>query len=161
MAVLEILRWPDARLSAMCAPVSGNVNALAADMLETMYDAQGRGLAAPQVGHLIRVFVMDVTWKEGAPTPIVMVNPVITAQSETVMPSDEGCLSIPGILASVDRPAEVTIEWQGATGQDHKETLTGFAARCAQHELDHLNGIVTFDRISPKQRARLEADYAG
>ena len=78
MAILPILRWPDERLETRCAPVMGDVSALAADMLETMYAAPGRGLAAPQVGVLLRLFVMDATWKEGTRAPQVMVNPQIT-----------------------------------------------------------------------------------
>lgn len=159
MAVLTVLRWPDARLSAACAPVSGDVAALAADMLETMYAAPGRGLAAPQVGALLRMFVMDVTWKDGQPSPMVCINPVIEAMSDARVTGDEGCLSIPGVTTAIDRAASVTLRWTDLTGAVRRQDLTGFAAVCAQHEYDHLDGIVTFDRLSPDARALALKEY--
>lgn len=163
MTVLEVLRWPDPRLSQVCAQVGGVTEAvrlLAADMLETMYAAPGRGLAAPQVGAMVRLFVMDVTWKEGAPDPLVMLDPVIEWASKEMATGPEGCLSIPGITAEMTRPARVRMRWTGLDGETHVQTFDGFAARCTQHELDHLDGIVTFDRVTPEMRAALEAEYA-
>jgi peptide deformylase len=160
MAVRPILRWPDARLSSVCAPLSGNVAQLAADMLETMYAAPGRGLAAPQVGVLLRLFVMDVTWKEGPRSPVVCINPVIEAMSDARVSGDEGCLSIPGISTRIYRAAEITLRWTDLAGGTQRETLTGFAAICAQHEYDHLDGLVTFDRLSPDARALALKEYA-
>jgi len=156
MAVLPILRWPDPRLEERCAPVTGDVAGLAADMLETMYAAPGRGLAAPQVGQLIRLFVMDTTWKEGTRAPVVCINPGITWRAAEVQTGPEGCLSIPGIVTQVARAKAIRLRWTDLAGQDHEEILQGFAAVCAQHEYDHLDGILTLDRISPEDRAAAE-----
>ncbi len=158
--ILPILRWPDARLSMPCraAVLDDSLRALAADMLETMYAAPGRGLAAPQVGRLERLFVMDVTWKEGVHSPVVMVNPEILGMSEQRATGPEGCLSIPGPTTEVERAMEVRMRWTDLAGDVQEAVLTGFAAICAQHEFDHLDGIVTLDRLSPDARARAEAE---
>ena len=163
MALLPILRWPDARLSRRCDPVTAiddTIGRLAADMLETMYAAPGRGLAGPQVGAMLRIFVMDVSWKEGTPDPVVVVNPEITWRADDLAEGAEGCLSIPGVTALVTRPTTIRLRWTGLDGVLREETLTGFAATCAQHEYDHLDGLVTFDRLPTEARARLEAEYA-
>lgn len=161
--MLPILKWPDPRLSTRCEPVEdvGAVAGLIADMFETMYAAPGRGLAAPQVGVLSRLFVMDCTWKEGEKSPLVMINPVIMAAERVPVVFDEGCLSIPGVLVPVERPVAVTVQWTSETGEIHMGDFDGFEARCIQHEFDHLNGVVTFDRVDPELRAGLEAQYAG
>ncbi len=158
--ILPILRWPDPRLSVHCEPavLSDDLRALADDMLETMYDAPGRGLAAPQVGHLVRMFVMDVTWKEGTRAPMVLVNPEILSFGDARAMGPEGCLSIPGPTTMVDRATEITLRWTTLDGGLREETLTGFAAICAQHEYDHLDGILTLDRLSPEARAVAEAE---
>lgn len=160
MAVLPILRWPDARLEERCGPVAGDVSALVADMLETMYAAPGRGLAAPQVGQLLRLFVMDVTWKEGVRAPVVCINPVIAWRSPVRVKGPEGCLSIPGVTAEVTRAQEIRLRYTGLDGVEREDHLTGFAAICAQHEYDHLDGILTLDRIPPAERAAAEAVLA-
>lgn len=159
MAILPILRWPDVRLCTPCTPVDGDVRTLAADMLETMYAAPGRGLAAPQVGHLLRLFVMDTTWKEGRKTPRVVINPEMLWRSDQIATGPEGCLSIPGVTADVTRPVAVRMRWTDLGGQSHDEVLTSFDAVCAQHEFDHLDGLVTFDRVAPDLRASLQAGY--
>ena len=161
MAVLPIVLWPDPRLSQICAPVQADedLRALAQDMLDTMYDAPGRGLAGPQVGVMKRIFVMDVTWKEGVPDPVICLNPRITARSDAVATRAEGCLSIPGIQTDVTRPETVTLDWTDLDGVACSADLTGFAATCAQHELDHLDGLVTFDRLDPEARATAQAGY--
>ncbi len=162
MSVLSILVWPDPRLSQVCAPVgkvTEAVRKLAADMLDTMYAAEGRGLAGPQVGAMQRIFVMDAGWKAGHPAPQVFLDPVIVAASEGVESGVEGCLSIPGVSAEVERPVEITLAWTDLEGVERRERLTGFDARCAQHEIDHLDGIVTFDRVSAIERAALLAAY--
>ncbi len=161
MAVLPILIWPDAVLTTRCTPVSAvdaKVRALAADMLATMYAAPGRGLAAPQVGVSLRLFVMDVTWKDGVCSPQVIINPDIVAMSDDRVCGAEGCLSIPGPTAFVSRATEIRMAWTDLDGQSRIETLTGFAAVCAQHEYDHLDGILTLHRLSPEDRARAEAE---
>lgn len=159
MAILPILRWPDPRLATPCAPVTGDVAQLAADMLETMYAAPGRGLAAPQVGVLKRLFVMDVAWKEGTPAPRVVINPQILWRSDDTATGAEGCLSIPGILTDMPRATQIRMAWTDLHGQPQDEILTGFAAICAQHEYDHLDGILTFDRLPPDLRAAAQAAY--
>lgn len=164
MSVLPILRWPDPRLSQVCAPVGAvtdAMRALAGDMLDTMYAAPGRGLAGPQVGAMVRVFVMDTGWKDGAPSPVVVIDPVIEWASDEVAQGDEGCLSIPGVTAQVTRPISVRMRWRDLSDHLVTETLTGFAATCAQHEVDHLDGIVTLTRIGADQRAILEGAYRG
>ena len=161
MAVLPILKWPDPRLSQRCAPVEQEqLDDLIADMFDTMYAANGRGLAAPQVGVMKRLFVMDCTWKEGKRSPMVMINPSIMAVERVPVTMEEGCLSIPGVATVVERPSWVVMAWTDADGQPQEQRLEGFAARCAQHEFDHLDGVVTFDRLAPEARAVAMDRYA-
>jgi peptide deformylase len=129
-------------------------------MLDTMYAAEGRGLAAPQIGVLARVFVMDTTWKIGAGTPEIFINPEIIWRSAEMVPSSEGCLSLPGVLADVSRAKEIILRWMLADGSVSAQKLVGFRAICAQHEIDHLDGIVTLDHLSPDDRAKAEAVLA-
>ncbi|WP_460272650.1 peptide deformylase [Celeribacter sp. ULVN23_4] len=162
MAVREILLWPDARLSTPCVPVgaiSDEIHTLVADMFETMYAAPGRGLAGPQVGAMLRLFVMDATWKEGEKSPLVAINPEITFLSDDTCEMDEGCLSIPGITATVRRPTRIMLRWTDLDGVTHTREMDGAEARIAQHEYDHLDGLVHFDRLDAKARARLEEAY--
>nr|WP_245398757.1 peptide deformylase [Oceaniglobus trochenteri] len=156
------MKWPDPVLSQVCAPVAlfdAGLKALIDDMFATMYAAPGRGLAAPQVGRALRLFVMDVTWKEGTPSPFAFVNPQILWASDDLGTADEQCLSIPDVPMPVERPQTVRMRWQGHDGAWQEQELSGMAARCAQHELDHLDGIVIFDRVAPDLRAGLEAGY--
>jgi peptide deformylase len=160
MPILPILHWPDPRLATICAPVGAvtpAVRKMAGDMLETMYAAPGRGLAAPQVGALLRLFVMDLAWKDGLPEPMVLIDPEVLWHSPNRVVGPEGCLSIPGVVAPVERSAEMRLSWTGLDGKRVEDVLTGFAAICAQHELDHLDGIVTLDRLSPETRAEVLA----
>ena len=160
MSALTILRWPDPRLTRPCDPVEAeDLSDLAQQMLRTMYAAAGRGLAGPQVGVMKRIFVMDCGWKEGDPDPVVMINPTIMAADHTPVVADEGCLSIPGLCLPVARPRAVTVQWTDATGQIHMDDFDGFAARCIQHEMDHLAGLVTLDHLDPAARAEAEAQY--
>jgi peptide deformylase len=159
---LPLVLWPDARLAARTDPVArrgGDLAALLSQMFETMYAAQGRGLAAPQVGVLSRVFVMDESWKQGVPGPQVFVNPVILSRSEEMVESPEGCLSIPGLTVPVRRHGAVRVAWEDLGGARREEDLSGFAAICAQHEIDHLDGIVTLDRVTDEVRETLLGDY--
>ncbi len=163
MSVREIVLWPDARLTETCAPVAEitpEIEILAKDMLETMYAAPGRGLAAPQVGVLQRLFVMDVGWKEGKSDPLVCINPMLQEVSEDRASSEEGCLSIPGVLAEVTRPTQVQMVWTGLNGARYVQSFDGFAGACVQHELDHLDGVVTFDHLAAEDREALMAAYA-
>lgn len=163
MSVLEIMRWPDPRLMEICAPVAEitpDIEILATDMLETMYAAPGRGLAGPQVGALLRIFVMDLGWKDGRPDPLVCINPMLQEVSEERAVNSEGCLSIPGVSAEISRPAQVQMMWIGLNGGRFVQSFTGFGAVCVQHEIDHLDGVVTFDHLDPVARAKIEAEYA-
>ncbi|MEY8839544.1 peptide deformylase [Cribrihabitans sp. XS_ASV171] len=152
----KILIHPDPRLKKVCAPVadlSDELRQLANDMLETMYDAPGIGLAAPQVGVLDRLIVLDCVKEEGAaPRPLVMFNPEIKAASEETSVYDEGCLSIPDQYAEVTRPREVEVEWIDLEGNLHRETFDGLWATCVQHEIDHLDGKLFIDYLKPLKR---------
>lgn len=158
--ILPILLWPDPRLSQRCDPVEDTQQgALIADMFATMYAAGGRGLAAPQVGVMKRLFVIDLTWKEGEKSPLAMIDPVIMGGERAMTLVDEVCLSIPGIAVPVTRPAAVTLHWTDETGATHSGEFDGAAARVIQHECDHLDGRVHFDRIAPGLCAELEGHY--
>ena len=146
--ILPLRLWPDPVLAQVCAPApvdSGSLS-LASDMLDTMYAAKGRGLAAPQVGVLARVFVMDETWKTGDRTPEIFLNPEIIWTSPETTSSTEGCLSIPGQEVTVTRAQSIILRWTMPDGAIAAQKLTGFRAICAQHEIDHLNGIVTLTK---------------
>lgn len=146
--IRPILIHPDPVLAEVARPVTSfddTTAGLIRDLFETMYDAPGRGLAAPQIGVLQRVFVMDAGWKTGTPTPQVFLNPMITATSEAIAVAEEGCLSIPGQPRRVARPAEITLEWCDEHGQPHMGRFTGFEAACIQHEADHLDGRLILD----------------
>ena len=141
--ILPILLHPDPGLRVVCTPVAGDATALARDMLDTMYAAPGRGLAAPQVGVTDRLFVMDTSWKEGLPDPRVFVNPEIVARGGSQV-NEEGCLSIPDTPRRVARPARVTLAFDGRGGR-RSESFEGFAAACVCHEMDHLDGVLILD----------------
>ncbi|CUH39229.1 Peptide deformylase [Jannaschia seosinensis] len=145
--IRPIVIHPDPVLRDVCDAVTeepvNDVVTLARDMLDTMYAAPGRGLAAPQVGVTLRLFVMDCSWKEGVPDPRVFVNPEIVARvGEQV--NIEGCLSIPDTPRRVARPASVTLAFDGAGGR-REERFAGFAAACICHEIDHLDGVLILD----------------
>ncbi len=156
MTLRSILLHPDPRLKKHCEPVARvtpEIETLAADMLATMYDAPGVGLAAPQVGVLSRLYVMDCEKDPEAPRqPIVMLNPEITWSSEALNTYEEGCLSIPDHYADVTRPAEVRVRWLGLDGKTHEREFDGLWATCAQHEMDHLDGKLFIDYLGPIKR---------
>ncbi|MEM8730510.1 MAG: peptide deformylase [Pseudomonadota bacterium] len=162
MAVRDILIWPDAQLSQVCDPVlmGEDLRGLIGDLFETMYAAKARGLAACQIGVMKRVFVMDVTWKAGPKNPLVMINPQILDQSAMMQTMTEACLSIPGIQIDIERPEEISVAWTDEKGHLRDADFSGFGAVCVQHEIDHLDGIVYFDRASHDARQEAEADYA-
>ena len=156
MTLRSILIHPDPRLKKVCDPVTSvtpEIGALAEDMLQTMYDAPGVGLAAPQVGVLQRLFVMDCVKDEGtAPKPMVLINPEITWTSEETNTYEEGCLSIPDQYADVTRPKMARMKWLGLDGKTHEEEFDALWATCAQHELDHLNGKLFIDYLGAMKR---------
>ncbi len=151
-----ILIHPDPRLKKVAPAIpdlSDDLRQLADDMLETMYAAPGIGLAAPQIGVDTRLIVLDCVKGEGAsPRPIAMFNPEIVAESDERSVYEEGCLSIPDIYADVERPAEVTVRWIDRNGAQQQESFDGLWATCLQHEIDHLNGIMFIDYLSPLRR---------
>jgi len=157
VSLRPILTPPDARLRQVAAPVmafDAALRALADEMTAIMYAAPGRGLAAPQIGELRRLFVMDTGWKDtGHRAPRVIVNPEIVSAGDATQVMDEGCLSLPGVIVPVQRPSEVTLRWQDLDGARHAETFTGFAATCVQHERDHLDGILCTDYLPEDARA--------
>ncbi len=156
MTLKPILIHPDPRLKKVADPVveiSDVIRKQADDMLETMYDAPGIGLAAPQIGLLNRVIVMDCVKEEDAtPEPMVLINPEITWSSDALNVHEEGCLSIPDQFAEVERPAEVKVRWLGLDGKTLEETFEGLWATCVQHEIDHLNGKLFIDYLKPLRR---------
>ncbi len=156
MALRQILLVPDPRLRKTVEPVDGvtdDIRRLGDDMLETMYDAPGIGLAAPQIGVMKRVFVMDcATGEDEEPNPMVILNPEITWTSEELETSEEGCLSIPDIFEDVTRPERIRLRWLGLDGQVHEQEFGDRWAVCAQHEIDHLNGKLFVDYLGPVKR---------
>lgn len=157
MAIRDILTVPNPILKEVSAPVDGVDDALRAlmdDMLETMYDAPGIGLAAVQIGVPKRVIVMDLAAKEDEPAPRYFVNPVITWTSEETVPYEEGCLSVPEIFDAVERPARVKFTYLDYDGKSVEEEAEGLFAVCIQHEMDHLQGVLFIDHLSRLKRER-------
>jgi len=152
MAKLEILEFPDARLRTVAKPVDSfddELGRLVDDMIETMYEAQGIGLAATQVNVHRRLLVLDVS--ENQDSPRIYVNPEIV-ESEGDETCEEGCLSVPGIYAEVSRAESIRVSAQDRNGTTFEETLDGMHAVCLQHEIDHLNGKLFVDYLSPLKR---------
>jgi len=156
MALLPILSFPDARLETVARPVQGvddRIKALVADMLETMYDANGIGLAATQVNVHERVVVIDVS--EERNQPLVLINPEITWYGPERQLGEEGCLSVPGIYDGVERATEVRLQALDLEGAPCTLEAEGMLAICIQHELDHLLGKVFVEYLSPLKRNRI------
>ncbi|MGY6588320.1 MAG: peptide deformylase [Wenzhouxiangella sp.] len=156
MSRLEILEFPDPRLRRVARPVESvteRERQLAADMLETMYEARGIGLAATQVNKGVRVVVMDLS--EGRDEPRFFINPEIVDRSGT-QTCEEGCLSVPGIYAEVERAEKVTIRALDLEGEPFELEADGLLAVCIQHEIDHLDGKVFVDYLSPLKRRMVE-----
>ena len=160
MAIREILVVPDPRLKLISEPVAvvdDDLRALMDDMLQTMYDAPGIGLAAIQVGVPKRVIVMDLGRDENDRQPRYFVNPEILWRSEETAPYEEGCLSIPEIYDEVERPAKVKLRYLNYQGEQIEEDAEGVFAVCIQHEMDHLQGVLFIDYLSRLKRTRAVA----
>ena len=158
MATRPILVLPDPRLRAIADPiekVDDSVKALAQDMLDTMYDAPGIGLAGPQIGEMKRIVVMDLAREGEEPAPIVMINPEILKFSDETVVTEEGCLSIPELYYDVERPAEVTVRYTDLDGKTVEKDATERLAICIQHEIDHLDGVLYIDYLSRLKRDRV------
>lgn len=156
MAKLEILEFPDPRLRTTAKPVTevnDRIRTLVKNMLDTMYDANGIGLAATQVDAHERVIVIDLS--EDKDTPQVFINPDIRILDETLGEYDEGCLSIPGFYETIKRPREIEVTALDENGATFTRKLDDLMAICLQHEIDHLNGKLFVDYISPLKRQRI------
>ncbi|MBK5934542.1 peptide deformylase [Rhodovulum imhoffii] len=156
MSILPILIHPDPRLKQVAddvTDVDAGMQKLAEDMLETMYDAPGVGLAAPQIGESHRLIVLDCAKDEGAPpSPLTMFNPRVVWESEDRNVHEEGCLSIPNTWAEITRPAQVVVQWTDPSGDAKEDRFSGLWATCVQHEIDHLNGVLFIDYLSALKR---------
>ena len=156
-----ILIHPDPRLKKVCdaAPdISDQVRALASDMLETMYHAPGIRLAAPQIGVNARMLVMDCAKRDddaSKPEPMVLINPEIVQSSIDFEEYEEGCLSIPDIYAMVTRPTDVRVSYLDENGDPQERDFEGIWSVCVQHEIDHLNGKLFIDYLSPMRRSMI------
>jgi len=158
MAILPILCYPDPRLHTVAQPVNAvdeRVRTLAQDMLDTMYDAHGIGLAATQVNVHQRVIVIDVS--EERNRPLVLINPEIVWASAEMRVGDEGCLSVPGIYDGVERAAQVRVRALDAQGEPQTIEAEELLAVCIQHEMDHLLGKVFVEYLSPLKRSRIRS----
>ncbi len=160
MAQLEILEFPDQRLRTVARPVEvfdEDLNRLVDDMIETMYAAHGIGLAATQVNRHIRLLILDVS--EDQAQPRVYINPeIVESQGEQIC--EEGCLSVPGIYANVQRAEKIRIEAQDREGNTFREDAEGLHAVCLQHEMDHLRGRLFVDYLSPLKRRMVRKKLA-
>jgi peptide deformylase len=155
MAILPILTIPDPILRQTASPVErvdSDLRRLMDDMLATMYDAPGVGLAAPQIGVPLRVFVMDGAREDEEPSPIFMANPEILARSDEMRVYEEGCLSIPEVTAEVERPNRILVRFIDRAGKAQELGLEGHLSTIAQHEIDHLNGVLFIDYLSRLKR---------
>ena len=129
-----------------------NLDKLIQDMWETMYNANGVGLAAPQIGLSIRIFILDASSRDGEKKPMTMINPKIISLDENKVPYEEGCLSFPEHFAEIDRPEKIKMEYLDEDNSKKISTFSGFESRIIQHELDHLNGILFVDHLSRIKR---------
>jgi peptide deformylase len=157
MALLNILCYPDPRLHKVAKPVTefdDKLRTLVADMLETMYESQGVGLAATQVDVHLRLVVMDTS--DDRNQPLVLINPEITWFSQERVKGEEGCLSVPGIYDGVERAVAVKVKAADEQGQVRELEAEGLMAVCVQHELDHLMGKVFVEYLSPLKRNRIK-----
>ncbi len=155
MALLPILSYPDPRLRTIATPVkevNAEIKTLISNMIETMYDADGIGLAASQVDRHIQLIVMDLS--ENKDKPVVFINPKVTPLVEEKQPYEEGCLSVPDVYDKVERPNKVRIEALDAEGNAIDQIAEGLLAVCIQHEMDHLNGVIFVDYLSRLKQTR-------
>jgi peptide deformylase len=155
MAIRPILILPDPRLrkvADLVTEIDDSIRSLSVDMLETMYDAPGIGLAATQLGIMKRMFVMDCAGQDEAPQPMTIINPEILWRSEELETCEEGCLSIPEVYEEVTRPERVRLRWQGLDGAMNEEEFGGRWGVCIQHEIDHLDGKLFIDYLGPVRR---------
>lgn len=162
MTIRPLVILPDSQLRLVSKPVGSVTDAirtLADDMLETMYDAPGIGLAAIQIGVPLRLVTMDVSRSEDDRQPLVLINPEILSSSEELSTYEEGCLSIPEYYEEVERPASVRFRYTDLSGETIEREAEGLLATCVQHEIDHLNGILFIDYLSKLKRDRVMTKF--
>lgn len=155
MTLKQLIILPDPVLRQVSKPVetvNNSIRRLADDMLETMYDAPGIGLAAIQVGEPLRMLVVDVSKDEDGKNPQVFINPEILQYADDPSTYEEGCLSIPGYYAEVERPAGIKVKYLDRDGKEQMIDADGILSTCLQHEIDHLNGVLFIDHISRLKR---------
>jgi peptide deformylase len=155
MALLPIVKLPDPILRGVSSRIEGidaRVRQLASDMLETMYDAPGVGLAAVQVGVPLRLVVLDVTDKDEEKQPLVLINPQIVRLSDEMRVYEEGCLSLPEVLVEIERPSIITVSYLDLDGKQHEREVDGLLATAVQHEVDHLEGRLIIDFLTRLKR---------
>ena len=148
----ETLRTEAKRISK----VDNKIRDIAKDMLQSMYSAKGIGLAGPQVGISKELLVIDINFEDSAAEPLILINPEITAFGSTLNTYEEGCLSIPGVYLNVVRPSTIKLKFRDEMGRPRKMNADGLLARCIQHEVDHLKGILFVDRVTSKEELKQE-----
>ena len=162
MSIKPLVIIPDSKLRLRSEPVkdiTDEIRRLADDMLETMYDAPGVGLAAIQIGVPVRMVTMDVSKSEDERQPMVLINPEITWSSEEKRTYEEGCLSIPEYYEEVERPDRVRFRYMNLQGETIEQDAEGLMATCVQHEIDHLNGVLFIDYLSKLKRDRVVTKF--
>jgi peptide deformylase len=162
MSIKPLVILPDSKLRLVSEPVAAvtdEIRQLADDMLETMYDAPGVGLAAIQIGRPLRLVTMDVSKSEEERQPLVLINPEITWASEEMRVYEEGCLSIPEYYEEVERPDRVRFRYMNLAGETVEQEADGLLATCVQHEIDHLNGVLFIDYLSKLKRDRVMTKF--
>ena len=155
MSIRPLVILPDPVLRQLSQPVErfdAQLKRFSEDMLETMYDAPGIGLAAIQVAEPLRMLVIDLSHEDEPKLPQVFINPQILSRSDAVNVHEEGCLSIPDYFADVERPASLRVAYQDLDGNKHELNADGLLATCLQHEIDHLDGVLFIDHISKLKR---------
>ena len=159
MAVMDLVHYGDPILRKKCKSVTQfkGIEQLLDDMFDTMYEADGIGLAANQVGLNLHLFIIDISHTEEAEEPFIFINGKIVS-STGECDYDEGCLSIPGVTLSVTRPETIEFKYQNQKGEKFKKTFTGLAARAIQHEMDHLNGVYIVDRIQEIDKMSIQSE---
>ena len=162
MSIRPLVILPDSKLRLVSEPVkdiTDEIRRLAEDMLDTMYDAPGVGLAAIQVGVPVRMVTMDVSKSDDERQPLVLINPEITWSSEEKRAYEEGCLSIPEYYEEVERPDRVRFRYTTLEGETVEQDAEGLMATCVQHEIDHLNGVLFIDYLSKLKRDRVTTKF--
>ncbi len=152
----DVLRQHSKRISKV-----DTIRNLAREMLQSMYAAKGIGLAAPQIGINKELLVIDVNFEDSAAEPLILINPEITDYGTTLNSYEEGCLSIPGVYLNVVRPSTIKLKFRDEMGRPRKMKADGLLARCIQHEMDHLNGVLFVDRVTAKEDLNKELKKEG